>query len=64
MEADLVACDVAARAVPTVPRPRERLGTGHPDAPDADQQLELAQRVERCMRGRGYSFERARRLLM
>jgi hypothetical protein len=64
MEADLLACDAAARAVPTVPRPRDRLGVAHPDLPDADHQLDLAQRVERCMRGRGYIFERARRLLM
>lgn len=64
MEADLLACDVVARAVPTVPRPRDRLGVAHPDMPDADHQLDLAQRVDRCMRGRGYTFQRTRRLLM
>ena len=64
MEADLLACDTAARAVPAVPRPRDPLGVVQPQMADADQQLELAQRVERCMRERGYTFEAARRLLM
>ena len=27
-------------------------------------QLELAERVDRCMRSRGYTFQRTRRLLM
>jgi hypothetical protein len=44
MEADLLACDSAARAERAPP--------------------ELVQRVERCMRERGYTFQRARRLLM
>ena len=64
MEADLRACDAVARAIPTLPRPRERLGVEQPHAPDADHQLELVQRVDRCMRGRGYTFEARRRLLL
>jgi hypothetical protein len=64
MEADLLACDSAARATPTVPHPRAGAGRVATDPPDADHQLDLAQRVERCMRGRGYTFQRARRLLM
>ena len=64
MEADLLACDAAARAIPTAPRPRDPPGVAQPPLPDADHQLDLAQRVDRCMRARGYRFERARRLLM
>ena len=64
MEADLLACDVQARSVPTVPRPRDPLRVDPPDMPDADQQLDLMQRVDRCMRGRGYTFQKARRLLL
>ena len=56
MQADFQACDAAARAVPTVPRPRDRLGVAEPHVPDADHQLDLAQRVDRCMRSRGYTF--------
>ena len=50
MEADARACDAAARA--------------SAEPPDADRQLDLAERVDRCMRGRGYTFQRTRRLLM
>lgn len=64
LEADLRACDAAARAIPAVPRPRDPLGIEQPQLPDADHQLELVQRVDRCMRGRGYTFRPARRLLM
>lgn len=64
MEADLLACDSAARAHPAVPGPRAPRGSVHPDAAHADPLLDLAQRVDRCMRGRGYSFEARRRLLL
>ena len=64
MEADLLACDAAARAYPTVPRPRQGAGRASTDPPDADHMLDLAERVDRCMRSRGYRFERARRLLL
>lgn len=64
MEADLLACDSAARAHASVPRPRQGAGRVPTDPPDADHQIDLAQHVERCMRSRGYTFQRARRLLM
>jgi len=64
MEADLLACDAAARAYPTVPRPRQAAGRASTDPPDADHLLDLAERVDRCMRARGYRFEPARRLLL
>ena len=64
MQADVLACDAAARASPTVPRPRQGVGRAPTDPPDADHLLDLAQRVDRCMRGRGYTFEPRRRLLL
>ena len=64
MEADLRACDAQARSYPTLPRPRQGAGRVATDPPDADHVLDLAERVDRCMRGRGYRFEAARRLLL
>lgn len=64
MEADLRACDAAARELAVVPRPRDPQGVAQPHMPDADHQLELMQRVDRCMRARGYTFEPRRRLLL
>ena len=59
-QADFLACDAAARAAPTVPRPRQGFGRNPGDPPDADHQLDIAQRVERCMRNRGYAYRPAR----
>jgi hypothetical protein len=57
IDADLRACNSAAEAVPTVPFPRSPLGNDmNPADRDADRQFQLAQRVDACMRQRGYSL--------
>lgn len=62
-DADIKACRLAAESVPTLPRPRTAppSGTGSyatGSELDADTQLEQAQRVETCMRSRGYQLVR------
>jgi hypothetical protein len=62
-DADIKACRVAAESVPVLPRPRTAppSGTGSYTTGselDADTQLEQAQRVEACMRNRGYQLVR------
>jgi hypothetical protein len=55
--ADLRACNSAAEAVPTLPFPRTPSGNDmNPADRDADRQFQLAQRVDACMRGKGYSL--------
>ena len=63
VDADLKACRLAAQSYPGLPRVR----TSPPSATgstvtgtdvDADVQLERAQRVDACMRGRGYQLVR------
>jgi hypothetical protein len=60
MEADARSCAMAAEAYPTVPRVRTtRTGddvlTAGSDR-DTDRQLQEAQRVENCMRQKGYTL--------
>ena len=55
---DLRACNSAAEAVPTVLAPRTASGIDmQPADRDADRQLQLARRVDECMRKRGYSLK-------
>lgn len=61
IDADLRACTSAAQAVPTLPQPRTT-STGiemlpHPSDRDADRQLQEAQRVQSCMREKGYTLK-------
>jgi hypothetical protein len=63
IDADVRACRVAADQVPTLPRPQTApptTGAGSPTGTDldADRQLQQAQRVEVCMRERGYQLVR------
>lgn len=63
-DADIKACRVGAERIPTLPRPRtaQPSGTGSYTTGseiDADTQLEQAQRVEACMRARGYQLVRS-----
>jgi hypothetical protein len=60
VDADLRACTTAAQAVPTLPAPKTT-STGieiqpHPTDRDADRQLQEAQRVQACMRDKGYTL--------
>ena len=60
VDADLRACSSAAQAVPTVTQPRTT-ATGaeiqpHPSDRDAERQLQEAQRVQACMREKGYTL--------
>jgi hypothetical protein len=60
IDADLGACTSAAESVPILPSPRTT-PTGveiqpHPSDRDADRQLQVAQRVQACMRDKGYSL--------
>ena len=62
LDADLRACTTAAQAVPTVP-PLRTTSTGaeiqpHPTDRDADRQLQESQRVQACMREKGYTLRR------
>lgn len=62
-DADLRACRLAAERVPALPRLRTAppSGTGTYTTGselDADAQLEQAQRIEACMRERGYQLVR------
>ena len=58
IDADLRACNSAAEAVPTVPMPRTPSGNDmNPADRDADRQFQLAQRVDACMRGKGYELK-------
>lgn len=59
IDSDLKACRLSAERTPALPRVRTALpsGTGSYSTGselDADAQLEQAQRVETCMRERGY----------
>jgi len=61
IDADMRACTAAAQVVPTLPLPRTT-STGieiqpHPGDRDADRQLQEAQRVQVCMRDKGYSLK-------
>ncbi|HYY62586.1 MAG TPA: hypothetical protein VE756_14475 [Burkholderiales bacterium] len=60
VDSDLRACATAAQAVPTLPQPKTT-STGieiqpHPSDRDADRQLQEAQRVQACMRDKGYTL--------
>jgi len=60
VDADLRGCSSAAQAVPTLAQPRTT-STGaeiqpHPGDRDADRQLQEAQRVQACMREKGYTL--------
>jgi hypothetical protein len=60
VDADLRTCTTAARAVPTVPQ-LKTTSTGmeiqpHPTDRDADRQLQEAQRMQACMREKGYTL--------
>jgi hypothetical protein len=59
VDVDLRACSTAAQAVPTLPQAKTT-STGaeiqpHPTERDADRQLQEGQRVQACMREKGYS---------
>jgi hypothetical protein len=61
IDSDLKACRLSAERTPTLPRVRTALpsGTGTYSTGsdlDADAQLDQAQRVETCMRERGYQL--------
>ncbi|MFN2646633.1 MAG: hypothetical protein ABR570_16730 [Burkholderiales bacterium] len=61
IDSDLGACTSAAESVPTLPAPRTT-STGvemqpHPGDRDADRQLQIAQRVQACMRDKGYALK-------
>ena len=60
LDADLRACTSAAEAVPTVSSLRTTSSgiemQPHPTDRDADRQLQQAQRVQACMRDKGYSL--------
>jgi hypothetical protein len=61
IDADVRTCTTAAQAAPTLPLPRTT-STGieiqpHPGDRDADRQLQEAQRVQACMRDKGYSLK-------
>jgi hypothetical protein len=60
VDADLRACTTAAQAVPTLPALRTSpTGTEvlpHPTDRDADRQLQEGERVQNCMRARGYTL--------
>lgn len=63
MDADLKACRVAAERIAALPRPQTATPASGMSSPagtdlDADRQLQQAQRVEACMRGRGYQLVR------
>lgn len=60
VDADLRTCTTAAQAVPTLPQLRTT-STGmeiqpHPTDRDADRQLQEAQRMQACMREKGYTL--------
>jgi hypothetical protein len=60
VDADLRACATTAQAAPTVP-PLKTTSTGmeiqpHPTDRDADRQLQEGQRVQACMREKGYTL--------
>jgi hypothetical protein len=60
VDADLRTCTTAAQAVPTRPQLRTT-STGmeiqpHPTDRDADRQLQEAQRMQACMREKGYTL--------
>jgi hypothetical protein len=62
LDADLRACNSVAQAVSTVPQLRTT-STGaeiqpHPTNVDADRQLQEGQRVQACMREKGYTLRR------
>ena len=62
VDADLRACSTAAQAVPTLAQPKTT-STGieiqpHPTDRDADRQLQEAQRMQACMREKGYTLRR------
>lgn len=61
IDADAKACRLAAERVPTLPRPQTAPLSGATSSAtgtdlDADRQLAQAQRVETCMRERGYQL--------
>jgi len=60
LDADLRACTTAAEAAPTVSSLRTTSSGSemqpHPTERDADRQLQQAQRVQACMRDKGYSL--------
>ena len=62
LDADLRTCTSAAQAVATVP-PLRTTSTGaeiqpHPTNLDADRQLQEGERVQACMREKGYTLRR------
>jgi hypothetical protein len=63
VDADLKACRLAAQSYPGLPRvrtspPAATGSTATGTDVDADVQLERAQRVDQCMRSRGYQLVR------
>jgi hypothetical protein len=60
VDSDLRACTTAAQAAPTLPALRTSpTGTEvlpHPTDRDADRQLQEGERVQNCMRSRGYTL--------
>lgn len=61
VDADLRGCTSAAEAAPTLTQPRTTSSgiemQPHPTERDADRQLQQAQRVQSCMRDKGYSLK-------
>lgn len=63
IDADVKACRLTAESVPTLPRPQTAPPAAGMSSPtgtdlDADRQLQQAQRVDACMRERGYQLVR------
>jgi hypothetical protein len=63
IDADVRACRLAAASAPTLPRPQTAPPTSGMSSStgtdlDADRQLDQAQRLESCMRQRGYQLIR------
>jgi hypothetical protein len=61
VDADLRSCSTVAQSFATLPQPRTT-STGieiqpHPTDRDADRQLQLSQRVQACMREKGYALK-------
>ena len=63
IDADLRACSTAAQAVPTLSQARTTASGAeiqpHPTDRDADRQLQQGQRVQACMREKGYTLRRS-----
>jgi len=61
VDADLRSCSTSAQSFPTLPQPKTSPSGAeiqpHPTDRDADRQLQLGQRVQDCMRQKGYALK-------